>query len=729
GWFIDATPSVNEEFELSADGAVRAAAGSDAFGRYDLQTVVAHELGHLLGFTVQFGGFAQQVTGNDDVGFEFMLEGGRAKLDRTANELDPNSYSNALMAATLSIGQRKSATDMEVAMLQMARTATFVDIESPFATTTAHLHADGHEGTHGGFVLLAEDVIEQLQVGASVGLTNGGFVVTEPNAAGFGWSIDGAVAMQNQQVTLSEDDSRLLSDLHQTFVIPDNAVKLTFTVNASGLAANQLLPPDAFEVALLNAITAESALPVANGLTDTDAILNLQEDGSSYFSSAVTIDGPLSGTQVDWSQPQNVTIDLANVEHADPVTLYFDLIGFGSTSSVVTLQNLQLVTDGGTAEPGIVVTPTSDLTTTEDGGTAQFTVVLTAQPTDVVLVPLFSSSTREGRLSAASLRFTPDNWDVPQTVVVTGQDDDLVDGDRAYAVITAWATSADRRYHGMNPADVQLINRDNDVALPQIVVNAASDLWTDEGGATAQFEIVLSAQPTADVTVPLSSTNTSEGIVSPAEVIFTASNWDQPQTITVTGVNDGLVDANANYWITTGWAVSADARYHGQDPDDVPVVNRIQQRPVVAFSNLDTNRDSFVTPIDALLVINELNRLSYLSPDEIRDIDYRLDNPRLDVNADGLVSPFDALLVINELNNHELGGKQVAVVDNADASDAALAGVDHGDLFPVEVDEKPIVHAIASTRSSGDVFDEIDLAEIALAVVDTGRQRETVEGE
>src|SRR5262249_54442901 len=50
GWFVDPTPADDSEFGVVvAPAEVQATAGSPAFGRMDLLTVVEHELGHVLG--------------------------------------------------------------------------------------------------------------------------------------------------------------------------------------------------------------------------------------------------------------------------------------------------------------------------------------------------------------------------------------------------------------------------------------------------------------------------------------------------------------------------------------------------------------------------------------------------------------------------------------------------------------------------------------------------------
>ena len=51
GWYVDVSPAESSEFRVRLDRNVLAAAPeSEAYGRFDLVTVVAHELGHMLGF-------------------------------------------------------------------------------------------------------------------------------------------------------------------------------------------------------------------------------------------------------------------------------------------------------------------------------------------------------------------------------------------------------------------------------------------------------------------------------------------------------------------------------------------------------------------------------------------------------------------------------------------------------------------------------------------------------
>ena len=65
------------------------------------------------------------------------------------------------------------------------------------------------------------------------------------------------------------------------------------------------------------------------------------------------------------------------------------------------------------------------------------------------------------------------------------------------------------------------------------------------------------------MTIGLSSSDPTEGTVAPASLTFTTVNWNVPQTVTVTGVDDVLDDGDVAYTIVTG----GDQRRHDLQRD------------------------------------------------------------------------------------------------------------------------------------------------------------------
>jgi alkaline phosphatase len=231
-----------------------------------------------------------------------------------------------------------------------------------------------------------------------------------------------------------------------------------------------------------------------------------------------------------------------------------------------------------TSMAGITVMPTSGLVTTEAGGTAAFTVKLNTQPAANVTIGLSSSDMTEGTVSPASLTFTSANWNTPQTVTVTGVNDDVADGNILYNIITAAASSSDTNYNGINAADVSVTNNDNDDNAG-ITVTPISGLVTTESGGTATFTIILNSEPASSVTIDLTSSDTSEGIVSPASLTFIPENWNTFRVVTITGVDDYVADGNQAYKIITHATASSDSKYNGIDPNDVSVINMDNDTP------------------------------------------------------------------------------------------------------------------------------------------------------
>ncbi|MFA6475594.1 MAG: hypothetical protein WCV88_05365, partial [Patescibacteria group bacterium] len=222
--------------------------------------------------------------------------------------------------------------------------------------------------------------------------------------------------------------------------------------------------------------------------------------------------------------------------------------------------------------PGVTIT-TPDAISTEAGGTAEFTAVLTTQPTSDVSFTVVSSDLTAGTIVPASLTFTNGNWSTPQTVTVTGVNDALDDGDIAYSIITGTTSSVDAEYVGKTVADVSLTNTDDDVS--GVTVNT-TDATSTEAGDTAAFTMVLTAQPTGDVEVDSVTTDATEGTVTTGAILtFTSVNWATPQTITVTGQNDAVDDGDIGYSITTtvNAGNTADALYDVVNPSDPALTN------------------------------------------------------------------------------------------------------------------------------------------------------------
>lgn len=95
GWFVDLTPADSLEFAVRFDrSTLTATAGSEAFERMDLLTVVMHELGHAIGFTD--GGTGYALMDEDlDPGVRYLLD------ELGLDELDPDQEIDDAVLASL----------------------------------------------------------------------------------------------------------------------------------------------------------------------------------------------------------------------------------------------------------------------------------------------------------------------------------------------------------------------------------------------------------------------------------------------------------------------------------------------------------------------------------------------------------------------------------------------------------------------------------------------------
>jgi hypothetical protein len=239
----------------------------------------------------------------------------------------------------------------------------------------------------------------------------------------------------------------------------------------------------------------------------------------------------------------------------------------------------------------VTALPNTGLQTNENGATTTFAISFNLPaPAGGSLVTVTTSNPNEGVPSLPGLVTTPvlngggqtigfsinvaAGTSPTLTVLVTGVDDTLVDGPQPYQ-INVTATNI-----AVPIPPVNCTNNDNDVA--GITYSQTSGIVTSENGTQASFWVVLNRQPFGTVSWTLTSSNTNEGTVLPGSLTFTNSNWSTAQTVTVTGVDDTVLDFTQYYQIVPGTLTFT-------DPKDQAAFAAagVTSAPTVSCENLD----------------------------------------------------------------------------------------------------------------------------------------------
>ncbi len=183
---------------------------------------------------------------------------------------------------------------------------------------------------------------------------------------------------------------------------------------------------------------------------------------------------------------------------------------------------------------GISVDPTQ-ITVAEDGSMESFNVVLQSAPLANATINLTVAPGYEDEvaLSANSLAFDADNWDLSQQVTITGQDDLEDDGDQQFN-ITLSITSEDSFYNSLNGPPVAVTNTDND-ATPSISITGQSVL---EDSGSGRFTITFSEAASVDLTVSYAVSNGSSANLDDyqsfgSSVLFAAGETSKTVPVTI----------------------------------------------------------------------------------------------------------------------------------------------------------------------------------------------------
>lgn len=280
----------------------------------------------------------------------------------------------------------------------------------------------------------------------------------------------------------------------------------------------------------------------------------------------------LTFTTANWNKPH--LLKVIGQPDKIPGSQQYQVGGVASSTDLnynaLVMPNLQLTN----LDRAGKLTVTSTRTTTEEGGSALLTLKLNFTPTSDVTINLHSDNPTEGVPEVNQVVFLANSSELTKVVKVVGQPDGVKDRSQKYKIKFEAAVSDDIHFSGLTLKDVTLTNLDKVAAIK---VTAARSLKTTEFGGTTQFSVVLTQQPNAPgavVVVPIQSSDPATGVVDKNQLEFNFQNWNVPQIVTITGLDDGrLLAKDVKYTVVTGVAQSSDPKYAGLNSPDVAITN------------------------------------------------------------------------------------------------------------------------------------------------------------
>ena len=199
-----------------------------------------------------------------------------------------------------------------------------------------------------------------------------------------------------------------------------------------------------------------------------------------------------------------------------------------------------------TGEGFSLLTPGGQTSVSESGQTDFFEVVLHEQPTADVEIELTNSLPSEVSLSAQSLTFTQDNWNVAQSVTLAAVDDAVKDGLKTATIIASVAQNSNAAEFTSVESQSLTVEVDDDETL------ATLQSQIDQGLKAGLDRIVLT--PGVYTTTPLTPTSPHLWIADAQDVSIVAEGV----TLVATSLSSGVRIQNAQNVTLSGLTVDYD---------------------------------------------------------------------------------------------------------------------------------------------------------------------------
>ena len=290
---------------------------------------------------------------------------------------------------------------------------------------------------------------------------------------------------------------------------------------------------------------------------DSTANVLLSTDSTEYISVSPS---SLEFTTTNYSVAQTVTVTSFNDDAVDndpespPDDAYRNTVithtvrGGGSDYSGTTGTVTARLQDDDSAA---VLLDKTALRVRDNGGTAVYRVRLKSQPLADVTVRMTSDNAAAASVAPTTpLTFTSTNWSRTQTVTVTGVADRV---DNPGSNRMAEITHTVGRGGSGNPDDGYTRTEDDAPDAPAVTVTIVDNdtaglkiskttTTITEGGSDKTYTVKLESDANVTVTITSSDPLVTVNDQVSVDLIFTSSNWDMPQTVTISTEDNEMVN-------------------------------------------------------------------------------------------------------------------------------------------------------------------------------------------
>jgi hypothetical protein len=175
-----------------------------------------------------------------------------------------------------------------------------------------------------------------------------------------------------------------------------------------------------------------------------------------------------------------------------------------------------------------------------EGGATIVTVVLDREPTDDVVLSVISQDTNIATVVQGSITFNTANYDTPQNIQINGVSDANSVTDSTTITI-AVSSSNDSNYTNLTSKYISVDVADLDNA--DYILSKSNMSITE--GTSDTFNVRLATEPTSNVNISVSSSDTDIATVGSNSLTFTPLNYSTNQTVTVNAIeNTDIGDKN-----------------------------------------------------------------------------------------------------------------------------------------------------------------------------------------